>query len=519
MEKIGKRLISGSFFRVVALMINLVIGFTLMPFVIHSLGDRYYGYWALISIIMGYYGLFDMGIVSSVQFHVAKSVGAGDHEKRNRIINTTLMVFLALSTLIAAVTVILVYNLNLFIKDPAELELIQKCLLIMGIGFALEFPFRVFLGVASAYLRFDAISLANIITVVTRALMIVYFLKGGHGLLALTIITFSMNVMMHASHYFIARYLTDGFKLSAKYVEPSLLKEILGYSVYRFVEKVAEQLKNYFSYFIVSMFLGVALVTKYAIISRLSMYSINLTIAIFGLLAPVFSLYLGKKQDDEIKSTYTLGIKFSIAISAIMMSDLLFYGKDFIRTWVGQNYTDVYLPFAILLVGTYSYISQFPGISYMQGVAKNRFLALITILEAGISIGLCLLLVQSFGLLGIAIGFSIPVIVIRIFVQPIYITGLLQVSFVKYFVEIFLKGTLLAGLGIFVPYAVFFRKLNYGSLALVLLIMVVQVLITLPVLYYLYFKRDERQLIKDNGIVPFYNKGVVIVQKIIKQTN
>ena len=55
-----------------------------MPFLVHGLGDRMYGYWALVGAVLGYYGILDLGISPAVSFQLAKAIGEGDSESPNR---------------------------------------------------------------------------------------------------------------------------------------------------------------------------------------------------------------------------------------------------------------------------------------------------------------------------------------------------------------------------------------------------------------------------------------------------
>ena len=95
MENIRK-VIHGSGLRVVGMALTVVIGFLLMPFLVHHLGDRTYGYWALVGAILGYYGVLDFGVVTAVEWHVAKAIGEEDATAANRALSTSFFVFAAL---------------------------------------------------------------------------------------------------------------------------------------------------------------------------------------------------------------------------------------------------------------------------------------------------------------------------------------------------------------------------------------------------------------------------------------
>ena len=59
-----------------ALAVSVVVGIFLSPFILHRLGDTSFGIWVLIFSVTGYYGLFDLGIRSSIiRPKVAASAG------------------------------------------------------------------------------------------------------------------------------------------------------------------------------------------------------------------------------------------------------------------------------------------------------------------------------------------------------------------------------------------------------------------------------------------------------------
>src|SRR5260370_41897146 len=50
----------------VAILANAAVGFLLTPYVLHHLGDEAFGLWVLVVTLVGYYGLFDAGVRSSI---------------------------------------------------------------------------------------------------------------------------------------------------------------------------------------------------------------------------------------------------------------------------------------------------------------------------------------------------------------------------------------------------------------------------------------------------------------------
>ncbi|HEX9812774.1 MAG TPA: hypothetical protein VGA88_11925, partial [Burkholderiales bacterium] len=81
----GGLLVRGSLLRVSLLFANVAVAFYLMPFIIHSIGDRWYGMWTLVGTFMGYYGFLDLGLSIATQRFLAGALGRDDSESVNQV--------------------------------------------------------------------------------------------------------------------------------------------------------------------------------------------------------------------------------------------------------------------------------------------------------------------------------------------------------------------------------------------------------------------------------------------------
>ena len=61
MSGTARKLASGFFFRFANTIATAVVSVVIMPFVVHSLGDRDYGIWTLVATFVGYYGVSNSG--------------------------------------------------------------------------------------------------------------------------------------------------------------------------------------------------------------------------------------------------------------------------------------------------------------------------------------------------------------------------------------------------------------------------------------------------------------------------
>ena len=173
-----------------ALGVNVAVGVFLTPFILHRLGDVAYGIWVLIFSITGYYGLFDLGIRSSIVRYASKFAATDSKEELAKLINTSLFTYGGVGALSLLITIVLfVYVDNIF-KVPAELHAAARWLLLMvGASVAFGFPLGVFGGFLDGLQRFDVNNWTSVGSNLLRAALIVAVLDNGRGLLAIALIT------------------------------------------------------------------------------------------------------------------------------------------------------------------------------------------------------------------------------------------------------------------------------------------------------------------------------------------
>jgi O-antigen/teichoic acid export membrane protein len=178
MKKFNKREIvknvSSNWF---ALGLNVLVGVFLSPYVLHHLGDEAFGLWVLIFSITGYYGLFDLGIRSSIVRYVAKYWATGDVEEMNRLINTAIFSYGTIGIGAFLLTVIGSFYVEfIFHISGAVLSTARLLLLLVGGAISVGFPLGVFGGILEGLQRFYLLNLTSVVSTLLRALLIVFMM-------------------------------------------------------------------------------------------------------------------------------------------------------------------------------------------------------------------------------------------------------------------------------------------------------------------------------------------------------
>jgi O-antigen/teichoic acid export membrane protein len=432
MSSVPRILASGSGLRMLNFSLQLVVSFFLTPFVVHSLGDRMYGFWTLVGTFIGYYGLLDLGLGSAVSRHVAGAIGAGEKDECNRIFSTTLVLYTGLGIVALILTFVLAGLGQMICKSPEDAALFWKVVLILGFNVAMSFPLRVFNGILTAQVRFDLLAAVDIMSMLLRSALIVFVLTSGYKILALACVTFLSGIPGQVLWILLAKKNLPSLRFSRRDWSPRTAKTLFGYSFFVFISQIANLLRFDLTAPLITAFLGLAQVTHYKIGSLMVGYLISLVVACMGVLHPVFSQLEAAKEHERIKQTLFFSTKISISISSFIGFGLIAWGKPFIGRWMGVEYLDAYPCLVILVLGCFSDLWQTPSIALMFGTSKHRFYAICNLIEGISNLLLSLLLVKHFGLIGFAIGASLPMAVIRLGIQPVYICRVLSIKVSEY---------------------------------------------------------------------------------------
>jgi O-antigen/teichoic acid export membrane protein len=435
MKDKAKYLVSGSILRMVEFFSNAIIGLALMPFIIHSLGDKMYGLWIFIRSFLGYYGLMDFGITTAIQRYVSKAIGSKDYSELNKIVNTGLGIFAVIGIITLMASFVFAIFVPLAIKDITEISLFRVILIILGLNFALGFPLRVFSGILLAHLRFDLHVRVELFKLFLRTVFIIIFLKQ-FGIISLALITFFCDIFCYFIKYLMVRRLYKDVAISIKLFKKNKIKQIFHYSAYSFVIQIAEQLMYNFDNLVIAFFIGLNPVTLYSIGARLVKYFRELVLAALGMSFPLFSQYDGANDYESIKEKYLFLTKISSYFSIIAGSVLLIFGKVFIMRWVGAEYSDAHAILIILLIPAIFDMMQINSSNLLFGVSKHKFLAVLTIIEGVSNLVLSIILVRRFGIFGVALGTAIPMLVIKIFVQPFYVCKVIGIRPIDFYLRL-----------------------------------------------------------------------------------
>ncbi|MFA4932978.1 MAG: oligosaccharide flippase family protein [Candidatus Omnitrophota bacterium] len=432
---VTEKIIKNVFSSWVYYFVQFGVGFLMVPFMVHRLGDTLYGLWILALSFSGYGGFFDLGIRGAIVKYTAEFEAKKDTEGLLKVINTGWMIHLLSSILILFLTVILYFFVHRFFKiEPHLVNDFRLCLLFIGINFAFTLSTNVFVSVIEGFKRQDIVSAIEIISFLLQSALIVLAVSKHASLVTLGIIILSISLLKQWMRaHFVSRIFPQ-FKLKFSYFTKSFLNTILNYSIFLFIFQGLRNIISSLPNILLGAWLGGAAITVFSIGTRLAGYVSIFLFTTAGTLLPFISGFSSLRETEKLKKTFLQGTKYTYMLALLFGCIFLIMGKQIISLWVGPEFAHKSYPVLFIVILP---IILSPSISMvnsvLQGIGNIRFLALLTFIELIAAITLSrLFFLAGFGIKGVAIGVTIPYFLSAGLILPIYIIKLLKINFLEY---------------------------------------------------------------------------------------
>jgi len=425
----------------IGFLVSACIAFLISPFVVRHLGNSAYGVWVLIGSLTGYLGLLDLGVRGAVTRYVSRFHALEDHKEASRVASSALMIFIGAGILAILVSVILaIFAVDAFHLPPTYRVAARVILAIAGVNIAVSLASGVFGGILIALQRFDVTNLVEVVSGILRAAAIVVALLRGQGLIALAVVQLLFAVANCVIYARISLREYPQLRVNIRHCDLQHLRMIFSFSVYAFLITISINLIFYTDSIVIGAFLPVSLITFFAIAGNLMNYSRDLISGISIIAAPKASGMDAEEDREGVRRVLLKSAQFSSIVMLPIAMTFMLRGTTFIRLWMGAEYAEQsgHVLWILTLAAIFMAGAQAAG-STMIGIGKHRLLAKVQIGEALCNLGLSVLLVRQWGIVGVAWGTALPSLAKTFLFWPWYVYRILGISSWKFALSTWLR--------------------------------------------------------------------------------
>jgi len=431
---------------------SLLVMFFLSPYIVGKLDAVSYGIWSLLTVLIGYMGIFDIGVRASVGRHIALYLGKKDDTGVDETIRAGFAVFTLTGGLMLLVGVILGWSFPVFFQNvPTEYYSMVRLLLpFMAVNLWFAAVAAIYSNVLSAHDRFDVARAVDLVVLLIRTAATVYALYAGWGLWGLAGALALANFFSVILNRICAGKIYPRLRSFPLLFSRVRMGELFGYGFYAFISHVAYQIIGQSDLVIVGAFISVAAVREYSVGATLIFYSAPFISMIAMTFFPSVQKSVSAQEFNNVKGLLSSQIRISLSFGLLAYIGLVFYAHPFIRLWMLQDGFDLHSVtlaanvMAVLALSKIPTLYLLPCVNVLSAMGHVRFTARRSIVEALMNVALSMLFVLVFkwGLVGVASGTLGARLLISAVVVPYYMCDKLGISGLKFFTSSLAPGFL-----------------------------------------------------------------------------
>ena len=198
----------GAILSYVSMIVSIVVQLLYTPILITKLGQSEYGLYSLISSIIGYLTILDLGFGNALIVYTAKYRAQKKYSEEKKLHGMFKVIFKIIAIISVFIGIILYFNVhNIFGNSMSliELEKAKIMMIILTINLAFTFCFTIYSSIITAYEKFVFQKILAILNVLSKPLLMIPLLFLGYKSISMCIIITVINIFILLSNYFYCR--------------------------------------------------------------------------------------------------------------------------------------------------------------------------------------------------------------------------------------------------------------------------------------------------------------------------
>ncbi|MFH0964497.1 MAG: oligosaccharide flippase family protein [Planctomycetota bacterium] len=447
-EARGGRLVKGTLSRWFAMGVTVVLGLLVTPVIVRTLGKESYGLWGLAATFVGFYGLFDFGLSYTVARFMGRTLGRGDEEELCRVASTGQCMLAGGAILVVcAAFVVMGPALSVLRIAPEFAGTFRWLVVLCAASVAVTMMTSVYGATLLATEDFVVMSGIAAGSSVLRSLGGLAAVLSGWGVVGLAVVGLCATVLTAGVQVARSRRRLPGLHISPRRFTPGVFRALAGFSAATFLAMLADMLRSR---------MDVAIVTRYSGLEQAGLYALGATVFRFFRQAasdigrvtwPRLNILHGQEDAEGYRRFFLRVSRITSGMVALFAGIVVGLAGTLVHLWLGPGFERSALVARVLAGGFLLDVATSPGVGSLYAMGRHRYFAVQQVLEAVTAFGLAVFLGMRYGIVGVAAGVVVPNAVVKLTVQPWYVSGFAEIGFRDYWWRaVVLPGTTGAGL-------------------------------------------------------------------------
>lgn len=405
-----RTLIFNSFYNFFGKLIPLVVAVLTIPIFIHKMGVERFGILALVWTLIGYFGVFDLGVGRATTKFTAEYLARNWMVELPELIWTSWWLLISLGVLggLAAFLIIPVLIERILNVPPLLMGEAREAFLIMSLSLPFVFSAVGARGVLEAQQRFGLINAINVPAGICNFLAPLPIFLFTNSLVPVVVVTVLLRLLVWVVFFYF------GLRSLPDLTQPRLptwvyMRKLLGFGGWLTVTNIVSPMMANMDRFLIGSFLTIQAVSYYVVpfdlVARLSIIPASITAVLF----PAFSAS-GAIDRSKLDPFFIRSVKYIFIMMAPLVAGIIVMARPFLIFWLGSSFAfQSTTIMQILSVGVL--INSLAVIPYgaLQATGHPDLTAKLHLLELPLYLGSIWLFMRTFGLAGVAWAWTLRV--------------------------------------------------------------------------------------------------------------
>ena len=379
-----------------------------IPFIVGRLGTERFGVLSMAWVLLGYFGLFDLGLGRATTKYAAECLGRGEMHTLSTWVWTSLwsqLVFGVAGTMVAACLVPSLVHLVLKISPDLQAQA-QTCFLLLAASLPLVLVTNSLRGVLEAAQRFDVVNYVRVpsnVSLFVLPVVGVLFKVGLTGCVVLLILARLLAGIAYLLFCF-TLYPVLRHELSIDFRK---LRSLLGYGGWVTISSILGPLLAYLDRFVIGSMVSMSAVGYYSVpseaMTRISVIPGSLSSTTF----PAFSSLEAASATGKIEELCVRSVKALVLILGILVVLVMIFARTILQVWLGSEFAAKgTVVLQILAAGALANSLAMIPYGMLQAMGRPDLPAKFHLFEFPIYLALLWVLTERLGVTGAAIAWT-----------------------------------------------------------------------------------------------------------------
>jgi O-antigen/teichoic acid export membrane protein len=423
----------------------IAVVFLVNPYVIRTVGIIQFDLWGFLVSGIAFVTLLDLGVQQATVRFVAARTRAGDSDGVRAVFNVSQRFFALVAAAVVMATAVAAPLLYWLMPESRVAKgwdpmVASLGLVLLGLNMATTMLFAPWNAMLYGKQRYELSNAAVITALAIRTALIVTLLRQSGGVLLLGLFALLETFVRSGLVVYAVRRRFSEVRIDPQAGDRTLLRSVAHFSLFAFLITLCSKIIYQSPILVLGIFARPGSITIYSQPLAIYVYLGEIIWSLAMVFVPFSSALQEGGESGQLRTLVPKGTRYCLLIAAPILFFLMFFGREFLYVWQGwrpdsEMNQQAYMVLALLALGALLQTAAQVPQAALLGMAKHRALSLIYGVEALLNLGLSVILVQTHGILGVALGGAIPPLLSNGILLPLYTRRVLGISPLAFFRE------------------------------------------------------------------------------------